>query len=1360
MKRIQTMKNLKQFVSNSTKGKVKKTKSAFAVSSAFLGTLIIASSVTQATDLQIYAKPEAGVKTIVMMLDTSGSMGYGKDYYSTDRWGNQIPYTSMSIESDYEVCKGTNVVNTGTSYQDNKIYKVSSSTTPAYDRYFCYVNKSKVSDVPNKVKNLITGCEKQDRDGKQYRCYDRMTRLKDGMFAFLDNADPSINQVKVGLGNYSIDIDGDGKADSTTGAITVAAEPLGGIDSAQRLKLKTAVKNLEAWNGTPTAHAYAEAAAYLMGTETRTINNLRDFYKKRITYKDSDTLLSYSCSSYTNYKTKRNNDGFCYRNNTCTGINSCRVDSQDKKYTQIIDKTKYYGCKTWGRNGSQYCGGADDSDRSGIGSTYWSDDGETPSYLSDLENYATVTLSNGDIIYRRSQDSGFFISDTSTRNSSTYISPLPEEIKRQTCDGQGVFVLSDGAANSTDETRASAVMSTSLGSFGTSFNCAGGLSEAYEGSNPGGWRCMGEFAKRLFDPTKNPSGTSIQTAFVGFGSDMSDLAKGFVGNACKLSSRTQEGRKGDDSCSPDQPTYGVPNPGYGNGGFFIASQPTQITASVIQFINNLGENIIDPLSTGAISVPVDSLNPHTYQPYGYLRALEPKPGTQDAIWVGNLKKYEIKNGALMDGALSIFKEDGSFRENTQDEWHSNSNIFDGVRAGGVFGKVKYATVTSTSFRPVFVDGNASKNLISVAGTSNDAAKLLQRFNSEELGYLSLKEKIALLNYLGYDIPLNSTSLPNTLAAPSEPFLAMGASIHSYPVQLTYSGTIDENGELTNTRSQSILYGSMEGAVRAVNASTGEEQMVYVPSEILTNADSVVALRKGEASTNGPKHGISGAWVSDASYKITGNSAEESTVEATKMYVYGGMRMGGKSYFGLDLTTPTAPKQLFKITGGVGDYSRMGQTWSKPVLGNIRFRGKPTRVMIVGGGYDMCYENPRFVLNTENPSEFGGETVAKACKKAKAEGNAVYIINAETGERIWWASDTGANNNNANMKHSIASRISTLDRDADGFIDHLYFGDLGGQVFRVDLDNSSTATALGKRVVRLANLATKEDGSEITNGDQPRFYQPPTLTVHDEGNSTFLVVGIASGDRSTPLDVFPLESQGRDSMLPSIALKNRPVNHVFGLIDYDVADKNLYSKTDSNLITKEITLAKLQENPQLLTGKVADVFGVAGKKGWYRSLSSDYTGEEVANRTSGGVKAFEEEPIAITGRLFVPVYDPEGTGVDDPSDPCQPRIVGETNLQQYCLPYGACLNTSTGLVDLDKNKITGMIIKEGKNQNVLGAGIRGVSMGPLTPNSNPSNQNNCGALTILGLLTGKGEWSCNKILNPTRWYEKNVEIQIN
>ena len=439
-------------------------------------------------------------------------------------------------------------------------------------------------------------------------------------------------------------------------------------------------------------------------------------------------------------------------------------------------------------------------------------------------------------------------------------------------------------------------------------------------------------------------------------------------------------------------------------------------------------------------------------------------------------------------------------------------------------------------------------------------------------------------------------------------------------------------------------------------------------------------------------------------------------------------------------------------------------------------------MIVGGGYDACYENPRFVLGTANTEEFkiknAAGVVTDSCKKNQAIGNAVYIINANTGALIWWASNSGADTNIASMKHSIVSRISTLDRDGDGLVDNLYFGDLGGQVFRIDLNNAVGASSLGVRAVRIADLATKTDGAAITNGDQPRFYQPPTLTVHDEGKNTFLVIGVASGDRSTPLDVSP--EIGREKIKPFTALTGRLTNKVYGIIDRDIADVDLMKST-MVLKSENIKLNQMINNPQTnTTKKIANLFfpysSIATWQGhgWYRSLSSGPNGVEIqtakmtnargeevtTTRTPGGLKAFEEEPAAITGRLLVPVYDPQGTGIVDRSNPCQPRVIGETHVQQFCLPYGACLNDD-GYVNADKEQSTGFQMLNGRNQNVLGAGIRGLSMGPADANgATPEKGSSCGALTILGLQSGKGRWECSKILNPTRWYEKYVEAKNN
>ena len=114
------------------------------------------------------------------------------------------------------------------------------------------------------------------------------------------------------------------------------------------------------------------------------------------------------------------------------------------------------------------------------------------------------------------------------------------------------------------------------------------------------------------------------------------------------------------------------------------------------------------------------------------------------------------------------------------------------------------------------------------------------------------------------------------------------------------------------------------------------------------------------------------------------------------------------------------------------------------------------------------------------------------------------------------------------------------------------------------------------------------------------------------------------------------------------------------------------------------------------------------------------GTEKANnsfRIKGGLKAFEE-PMAITGTLIVPVYDPQGTGIVA-ADPCLPRVVGETDQQTFCLPFGACLN-SDGSIDQNKENGSGFKTQTGTNcpvgasecnKNVIGSGIRGIAFVP-------------------------------------------------
>ncbi|MFV5631133.1 PilC/PilY family type IV pilus protein [Acinetobacter oleivorans] len=1264
-------------------------------SSSVAFTWLVTSSVAQASDLQIYASPTAGKKTIVMMLDTSGSM-------------------------------------TSNSYNEN-----------------------------------------------------RLAMLKNGMNAFLASNNPVLNDTRVGLGNFSAN------GDSRSGQILVAAAPLGDASTlntvgSQRYKLKQAVANLSAGGSTPSAHAYAEAAAYLMGTSTYSETNYlirKDSYIKRVRKSDNRTEYTY-----------------------CTNYRDSQIDTAN--LWQPCRSSSYWSNWSTSNPGVATATAYDTSSDSSYSYTY---------YYTTF-NYAIANTDSG-IPKSKTNDTTSNPNIVLDRNASNlnaiYQSPLPAVANRQSCDGQGIYFLSDGEPNNTTDTRSATVMSTALGStLGANFSCSGGLSNT---SSDSGWACMGEFAKRLFDKTKNPAGVSIQTAFVGFGSDFSSLSSEDVKNACRLSSRTQSNRKSDDNCSPNQPNNAVATPGYGNGGFFPTQSAQGVTNSVIAFINNLDKVPLEPLTTGAISVPYDALNPKNLQEYGYLRALEPNPANTYLTWRGNLKKYHVVLSGTNAGAFEantgglVYNANGAFRADTKDYWNS-SNYNDGgkVFLGGSYAKVplpiagqnetrdeegnitKYYYAVQTKIRNLFTDVSAvaadgSLTKISTSGTnllripaapatganpfdsaSSTASYVLGKFDASTgqdiLKTFPISLKLKILNYLGYSTDISATTLPSSLVTSNAPYLSMGGSIHSLPVQLTYNGTLDENGNLTSAREQSILYGTMEGGLHIVDASTGVEQMAFVPADILNDPVASRALVVGQSDTTAPAHGMDGAWVSDPAYSITttgSGSSAVSKVTAKQMNIYGGMRMGGSSYYGLNVLNPASPKLLFRVGADQTDYSRMGQSWSKPVLANIRYNGVIKRVMIVGGGYDQCYENPNI-------------TLSNSCfTNGKAKGNAVYIIDAKTGERLWWTSDTGSNIDNSNMKHSIVSRISTLDRDADGLVDHLYFGDLGGQIFRIDLNNNQTKTnstysSFGIRVVRLANLATNDSNydasNDYTNGNAPRFYEPPTVTIHDYGIRTFITVGIASGDRSTPLDVYPLT--GREGMSPSSALSGRPVNNVYGIIDKDFIKKNLMSLTDSQLETKDITRSALRKNPQILRSgetRVAQIFFPntgTGQGGWYRSLSSMSDGTEKANnsfRIKGGLKAFEE-PMAVTGTLIVPVYDPQGTGIVA-ADPCLPRVVGETDQQTYCLPFGACLN-SDGSIDQNKENGNGFKTQTGSNCpagasecniNVIGAGIRSVTFVPTE--DNPPATNSCGKLKLSGNEQGTGQWQCTSHLVPTRWYER-------
>ena len=167
------------------------------------------------------------------------------------------------------------------------------------------------------------------------------------------------------------------------------------------------------------------------------------------------------------------------------------------------------------------------------------------------------------------------------------------------------------------------------------------------------------------------------------------------------------------------------------------------------------------------------------------------------------------------------------------------------------------------------------------------------------------------------------------------------------------------------------------------------------------------------------------------------------------------------------------------------------------------------MLFFAGGYDMKHETAGFDA-TVNASD--------------SKGNQIYMVDPATGAVQWWASNTGAASLNVpEMKFSIPSELKLFDADKDGLVDAVYFGDLGGQVFRIDINNNVPAatTPQVSRVQLLAKVGqTSVTAPTVaTDVDQRRFYEAPSVAtlINTTTKLPYVVVAMGTGYRSHPLN---------------------------------------------------------------------------------------------------------------------------------------------------------------------------------------------------------------------------------------------------
>lgn len=448
----------------------------------------------------------------------------------------------------------------------------------------------------------------------------------------------------------------------------------------------------------------------------------------------------------------------------------------------------------------------------------------------------------------------------------------------------------------------------------------------------------------------------------------------------------------------------------------------------------------------------------------------------------------------------------------------------------------------------------------------------------------------------------------------------GDVLHSRPVVINYGDS---------ARGLVAFYGANDGVFRAVNGNQtaaigsvpagGELWGLVLPEhfgKLKRQRDNAPEIHFPADNTTNIKD-----YFVDGSAGVYQKLKTDGTID--KAYLYLTMRRGGRFIYALDVSDPAAPSVLWRIKPSDSGFAELGQTWSRPRVTVIKGYANP--VLVFGAGYDPAED-------AEPPT-------------ADSMGRGIFVLDALTGARVWSATYTAGTTSCSGsstqaacavsgMNWAIPADISFVDRDNDGKTDRFYAADLGGNVWRIDLEPTVNGNSPGTpdtwKVSKLAALGC--DAGVCPSGTTPRkfFYPPNVVPVGvTPASDSYDAVLIGSGDREHPL-------------------KNTAAGSAYNVVNrfYMLKDTRIGKDASVDMTDYPITESKLFDATSATYPKTL--------KGFYMTLA---TGEKVVNAS-----------ITVTGTTFF------GTNRPKPAaNSCIPNL-GEA--KGYALnPFEATRNFS-------------------------------------------------------------------------------------
>ncbi|MEL0082883.1 MAG: hypothetical protein VW985_07575, partial [Gammaproteobacteria bacterium] len=700
----------------------------------------------------------------------------------------------------------------------------------------------------------------------------------------------------------------------------------------------------------------------------------------------------------------------------------------------------------------------------------------------------------------------------------------------------------------------------------------------------------------------------------------------------------------------------------GGGEFKSADTAAELSDSLLAIFKEIYE---DPSSFAAPALQVNAFNKLQHRDEVYFSLFAPSDTTR---WDGNIKKYRVCDGdgctlgEILDSEdAPAINSNGVIDDNAKSFW---SDAIDGpdIKAGGA-GKVVPAPILRNIYTytgatdPVNVDLGDPEHELTIENFDN--LDTLLGFADSTISnpppdpatddadpdLLDLIQWIRGVDVFDDDDDNNVSESRWPIADP----------LHGSPVALTYGcqdgvpGTPCEDGG-DNAIIKVFITGN-DGSVRMLNGNNGTnggvEEWVFYP-QIMLEQQAELALN----AENPHLYGIDNT-PTVIQADLNGDAMiDPLTGEYIRLYF--SMRRGGDSIFALDVTPDSGvleetdatggitPTYMWRIDGSSTYFPNLGDTWSRPLPARVRVPksggndgdSELKTVLIFAGGYDEAQDDG-----------FGKSNL----------GNAIYIVDAETGERIWWASNDEVLDGNSDapnlvlteMDYPIPSDIALVDSAGDGAINRLYVGDMGGQIWRIDLDDQLGGPSTGpanKRDdtsgARLAVLSNPDPDPTNVADHRKFFYPPDVIQVEDtifSSEASYDLVTITSGDRANPLEeevlnrAYGLRDYAIDGELTETG--EVPLRHAGYDIGDGVTDGDV-NNDGADLYDTTANLVQVGDDDQ--QDLATEAMRVSG--GWFLDF------------TDSGLKVGEKglsSPIVLAGKLFFTTFLPSGS-----NDPCQ------------------------------------------------------------------------------------------------------------